>query len=176
MRGRLKWDRFIGPLTITAGALLAVPDAARAQHVDGTRAGVFSMQPLAEARRVRVAVTSDSVTPTTRSQRFAVGLGIGVLSAALAGAAGGKDAAFVAYAAGSAAGVMLAGHAREGARPVPALVGAAIGALPLIAAYEAEDVMTGFSAGMAGAIGAPLLAALAHEWGGPRRGARRHGT
>ena len=84
------------------------------------------------APSLTIVAVDDREPPTTVSQRYAVGLACALLSGWTVLQSGGReDMALAAYLAGSAGGVILAGHSREGARPVPVILGTMLGATPI---------------------------------------------
>lgn len=154
---------------IRLAAPAATPGPLNAQLLRAARVGASARGRPAETPRLHFAPAADSAVRSTLSQRFAVGLAIGGAAGALAGQLAGREASHAAYVVGSAAGVMLAAHAREGARSLPVLLGTAVGSLPLLAVYgasEREDMFTAIAASLLGAVTTPLLGAIAHDWGG----------
>lgn len=125
------------------------------------------------AARGRVPLTQrldSAAAPTTLGQRYWVGLGLGVVAGLGAGLASDEGAAsLAAYMAGTAGGVLLAGHAREGPRPVPVLLGTLVGATPIWLALADDRPSDGPDRRhlflVIGLLTTPLGGAIAHELG-----------
>ena len=126
---RIGWRRMTTPL----GAALLVgaaplPAQRWAQPVGVAAHGAARLP----APSPTIVAVDDREPPTTVSQRYAVGFACALLSGWTVLQTGGReDVALAAYLAGSAGGVILAGYSREGARPVPVLLGTMVGATPI---------------------------------------------
>ena len=102
---------------------------------------------------------------STLAERFVGGLILGGVAGLAAAERFDNEPVVIAYAVGSAAGVLLATAARESPRPVTILLGTALGALPLLAIASAErDGPFAVQILLVGAVTTPLLGAVGQRW------------
>jgi hypothetical protein len=109
---------------------------------------------------------SPPASRSTFSERLVGGVVVGgIASFAVAAWADNEDLALLAYAAGSAGGVLLATVARERPRPVPVLLGTAVGALPLLglATSQGNHPLAG-AVFLLGGLTTSLLGASGQRW------------
>jgi hypothetical protein len=109
---------------------------------------------------------SPPASRSTFAERLVGGLVVGgIASFAVAAWADNDDGALLAYTVGSAGGVLLATVARERPRPVPVLLGTAVGALPLLGlAMSRGDHPLDGAIFLLGVVTTSLLGASGQRW------------
>lgn len=109
---------------------------------------------------------SPPASRSTFAERLVAGLMVGgIASLAVAAWADNENGTLLAYTAGSAGGVLLATVARERPRPVPVLLGTAVGALPLLGlAMSRGDHPLAGAIFLLGGVTTPLLGASGQRW------------
>lgn len=115
----------------------------------------------------RVASLSRPAAPaSTTAERFVGGLIVGAITGiAVSTRSSQREHYALGYTLGSAGGVLLATARREQLRPLPVLLGTALGALPLLVAADAErDGPFVLPVLLIGTITTPLLGAAGQRW------------
>jgi hypothetical protein len=142
-------------------------------RIVGGQALVSSWQPASRIEhaplpRARARIEARYAEPLARStfaERFVGGLILGGVAGLAAAHRFDNEPVVVAYAVGSAAGVMLATAARESPRTVTILLGTALGALPLLAIASAErEGPLVLPVLLVVAVTTPLLGAVGQRW------------
>ena len=167
----MRWNRLVWQLALAVVPLIAARETLAAQRWErpvGVAAGA------ATGGRAELAPRPDSApVPTTLGQRYVLGLALGGAAGMVVGQSVDDGAiALAAFLAGSAGGVLLAGHAREGARPVPVLLGTLLGASPIWLVLADDRPSDGPDERLLfffiGVLTTPFGGAVGHELGGPR--------
>ena len=108
---------------------------------------------------------AEPLDSSTLAERFVGGLILGGVAGLAAAERFDNEPVVIAYAVGSAAGVLLATAARESPRPVTILLGTALGAVPLLAIAAAErEGPFAVPILLVGAVTTPILGAVGQRW------------
>lgn len=152
-------------------ALLASLGAFATAELDAQAAGatgvLFRMQrPVIDSLSLRLPVRQHVPAHSTGAERFVGAVVLGSLvSLGTSLLVDDGEPVILSYAAGSAAGVLLATAAREKPRHLSVLLASAVGALPLFVAAASDEGDVGDMAVISvGVITTPLLGAIAQRW------------
>jgi hypothetical protein len=155
------------------GVVLAAFFAASANTVDAqlqvarwSRTPALGPSPAPSLSSAAAVHQSQPASRSTFAERLVGGVVVGGLaSLAVSAWADNEDGTLLAYTAGSAGGVLLATVARERPRPVPVLLGTAVGALPLLAlATSRGDHPLAGAIFLVGGVTTSLLGASGQRW------------